>query len=61
MNEAPPVVFVVDDEPAVCISLKRLLRSVGLEARTYASAQEFLRSDRPDVPGCLVLEFDFLD
>jgi FixJ family two-component response regulator len=56
MNEAAPIVFVVDDEPAVCISLKRLLRTVGLEARTYASAQEFLRCDRPDAPGCLVLD-----
>ena len=56
MNETPPIVYVVDDEPAVSISLKRLLRSVGLEARTYASAQEFLRSERPDAPGCLVLD-----
>src|ERR1700722_2159941 len=56
MNESPPIVYVVDDEPAVSISLKRLLRSVGLEARTYASAQEFLRSERPDAPGCLVLD-----
>jgi FixJ family two-component response regulator len=56
MNESPPIVYVVDDEPAVSISLKRLLRSVGLEARTYASAQEFLRGDRPDAPGCLILD-----
>ena len=56
MNETPPMVYVVDDEPAVSISLKRLLRSVGLEARTCASAQEFLRSERPDAPGCLVLD-----
>jgi FixJ family two-component response regulator len=56
MNEAAPIVFVVDDEPAVCISLTRLLRTVGLEARTYASAQEFLLCERPDAPGCLVLD-----
>src|ERR1700734_815877 len=56
MNETPPIVYVVDDEPAVSISLKRLLRSVGLEARTYSSAQEFLSSERPDAPGCLVLD-----
>jgi FixJ family two-component response regulator len=56
MNESSPIVFVVDDEPSVCLSLKRLLRSVGLEARTFASAQEFLRSDRPNAPGCLVLD-----
>ena len=56
MNETPPVVYVVDDEPAVRISLKRLLRSIGMEARTYASAQEFLHSERPDAPACLVLD-----
>jgi FixJ family two-component response regulator len=56
MVEISPMVFVVDDEPAVCISLKRLLRTVGLEARTYPSAQEFLGSERPDAPGCLVLD-----
>ena len=56
MNESPPIVYVVDDEPAVSISLKRLLRSVGLEARTFASAQEFLRSERPDASGCLILD-----
>jgi FixJ family two-component response regulator len=56
MNEAAPIVFVVDDEPAVCISLKRLLQTVGLATRTYASAQEFLRCERPDAPGCLVLD-----
>jgi len=56
MNETSPIVYIVDDEPAVTTSLKRLLRSVGLEARTSASAQEFLRSERPDAPGCLVLD-----
>jgi len=56
MIETPPIIFVVDDEPSVCVSLKRLLQSIGLEARTYTSAQEFLRSARPDAPGCLVLD-----
>jgi FixJ family two-component response regulator len=56
MNESPPVVFVVDDEPDVCLSLKRLVKSVGLEAQTFTSAKEFLRAKRPDGPGCLVLD-----
>ena len=56
MNEITPVVFVVDDEPAVRTSLKRLLRSLGMGALTYASAQEFLHSERPDAPACLVLD-----
>ncbi len=55
MSEAP-VVFVVDDEPLVRGALKSLLRSVGLEAQTFATAQEFLRTAPPDVPRCLVLD-----
>jgi FixJ family two-component response regulator len=56
MKETPSLVFVVDDEPLVCAALKRLIRSVGLDVQTFASAREFLRADRPDTPGCLVLD-----
>ncbi len=56
MNDTQPIVFVVDDEPAVGLSIKRLLHSVGLEARHFTSASEFLRAKRPDAPGCLVLD-----
>ena len=56
MTENHPIVFVVDDEPAICLSLKRLVKSVGLEAQTFTSAQEFLHAKRPDGPGCLVLD-----
>ncbi len=56
MREADAVVFVVDDDAAVRSSLENLIRSVGLRAETFSSAQEFLRSKRPDVPACLVLD-----
>ena len=56
MNETLPIVFVVDDESAVGVSIKRLLHSVGLEARHFTSANEFLRAKRPDAPGCIVLD-----
>ena len=56
MREADAVVFVVDDDAAVRRSLENLIRSVGLRVETFASAQEFLRSKRPDVPACLVLD-----
>jgi len=56
MSESGPIVFVVDDEPSVCASVKRLVRSVGIEVQTYSSAQEFLSGKRPDGPGCLVLD-----
>jgi FixJ family two-component response regulator len=56
MNETAPIVFVVDDDPAVCVAVKRLIRSVGIEVQTFNSAQDFLESKRADVPGCLVLD-----
>ena len=56
MSETDGVVFVVDDDASLRESLKNLMRSVGLRVEAFASAQEFLRSKRPDVPGCLVLD-----
>lgn len=56
MTGADAIVFVVDDDAAMRRSLENVLRSVGLRVSAFASAQEFLRADRPDVPGCLVLD-----
>jgi len=56
MTEPDRVVFVVDDDAAIRESLKDLIQSVGLRVERFASAQEFLRAKRPDVPGCLVLD-----
>ena len=51
-----PIVFVVDDDPAVCEALSSLIRSVGLRIKTFASAAEFLRQTPPAEPSCLVLD-----
>ena len=56
MSETDLVDFVVDDDASLRESLKDLIRSVGLRVEAFASAQEFLHSKRPDVPGCLVLD-----
>ena len=56
MTETDAVVFVVDDDASMRESLKNLIRSVGLRAELFGSAQEFLRSKHPAVPGCLVLD-----
>jgi FixJ family two-component response regulator len=50
------VVFVVDDDPSMRAALEDLVASVGLEARVFASAQEFLQAKRPDAAGCVVLD-----
>jgi FixJ family two-component response regulator len=51
-----PVVFVVDDDPAMRDSLRWLIESTGLQVETFADAQTFLARIRPDVPGCVVLD-----
>jgi FixJ family two-component response regulator len=56
MSEDRAVVFVVDDDPSMRRSLETLLRSVGLDVQLFSSAQEFMQAERPDVPGCLVLD-----
>ena len=55
-NDADAMVFVIDDDESIRESLKSLIRSVGLSVRTFASADEFLNSERPDVPACLILD-----
>lgn len=51
-----PIVMVVDDDTGVRNAMRILLKSVGLEATLYASAQEFLAAYQPSQPGCLVLD-----
>ena len=52
----PPTVVVIDDDRDVRDSLQGLLRSVGLRVELFASVQNFLESDRPNLPGCLILD-----
>jgi two-component system response regulator FixJ len=51
-----PIVFVVDDEPAIRDSLALLLRSVGLPTRTFESAQSFLDAFQPIPNSCLLAD-----
>ena len=51
-----PVVFIIDDDASVRRGLEDLLRSVDLEVELFGSAQEFLARERPDAPGCIVLD-----
>jgi len=56
MNKADAIVFVIDDDESVREAIRSLIRSVGLNVETFASANDFLRSKRPDVPACLILD-----
>jgi FixJ family two-component response regulator len=56
ITEPEPIVFIVDDDASVRRSIQDLLSSVGLKSKTFISPQEFLDSERPDCPACLVLD-----
>jgi two-component system, LuxR family, response regulator FixJ len=48
--------MVVDDDAGVRNAMRSLLKSVGLEATLFSSAQEFLDNYKPTQPGCLLLD-----
>jgi FixJ family two-component response regulator len=50
------LVMVVDDDPGLRTGIARLFRSVSLNTRLFASVAEYLGSERPDCPTCLVLD-----
>jgi FixJ family two-component response regulator len=56
MPDAKSTVLVIDDDPDLRASIGRLLRSLDLDARLFASVSDFLNSDLPDGPACLVLD-----
>ena len=56
MPDAKPTVLVVDDDPNLRASVGRLLKSLGVDAQLFGSIADFLESDPPDGPTCLVLD-----
>jgi FixJ family two-component response regulator len=51
-----PLISVVDDDDSVRESLRALLRSVRFVVEVFASAEEFLSSDRLRETDCLILD-----
>jgi FixJ family two-component response regulator len=56
MMTSRPLVSVVDDDESVRESLPDLLREFGFAAQAFASAEEFLASDRLNQTQCLILD-----
>src|SRR5262245_39273447 len=54
--EANSTILVIDDDPDVRASVGRLLRSLNMNVQLFASISDFLKSDPPDRPTCLVLD-----
>ena len=55
MNAAPTI-FVIEPDPDVCESIKRIAHVLELRCEAYASGRDFLNSFDPHRPGCLVSE-----
>lgn len=55
---AGSTVFVIDDDDLVRAAIQGMLKSVGLRAETFGTAQQFLCCKRPDGPSCLVLDVE---
>lgn len=50
------IAYVIDDDAGLRDGIRALLRSVDIGVETFGSTREFLRSKRPDIPGCLILD-----
>jgi FixJ family two-component response regulator len=55
-SAALPTVFIIDDDHGMRQSIQDLAESVGLQAESFATGQEFLSSKRNGGPSCLVLD-----
>jgi FixJ family two-component response regulator len=51
-----PLISIVDDDDSVRESVRGLLRSVRYGVEAFASAEEFLSSDRSRETDCLILD-----
>ena len=58
MKDAEAIVFVVDDDSSIREAIESLVKLAGLRVETFGTAQEFLRTERPDLPGCVVLDVE---
>jgi len=56
MIDTKVTVLVIDDDPDLGASLARLLRSLDIDTKVFASIPDFLKSEMPDGPTCMVLD-----
>ena len=58
MKDVDGIVFVVDDDLSIREAIQSLVSLEGLRVETFATAQDFLGHERPDLPGCVVLDVE---
>ena len=54
------VVFVVDDDPDICLFIERMVKTMGLPVRSFSSAEQFLSSVTDEPHGCLITDMRML-
>lgn len=57
LHEAHPAIVIVDDDPAVCSSLKFSFELEGFQVRTFGNAAELLRAGDLDRPRCFIIDY----
>lgn len=61
MSRPGEIIFLVDDDARVREAIGELLQSLGWQARTFASAGEYVAYPKPDLPACLILDVELPD
>ena len=56
MTDNQSIVMIVDDDDSIRKAVRRLMKSFGFAVETFASAEEFLDSDRLEKTSCLILD-----
>jgi FixJ family two-component response regulator len=55
-SSVAPTVFIIDDDDRMRAAMQRLLKSIGLNTKSFAAPQDFLQYKLPDGPSCLILD-----
>lgn len=56
-----PIVYIVDDDTRIREALSELLASHGLRTIAFATARDYVNSDKPDAPACIILDIELPD
>lgn len=59
MPNAPVQLYIVDDEPSICVAYARLARSANMQARTFPSVEDFLKAEISDHNACVISDVQF--